>query len=71
MKKILTNKEFKIQADYYEKIKYKCSCGHVVVIPVYVDKILCDWCNNYVFRDKKDEFKYRLKERINNERIKR
>jgi hypothetical protein len=21
---------------------------------------LCSWCGNYVFRDKRDEFKYRL-----------
>lgn len=70
--KIITNKEYERLCDYYDKIKYKCTCGHIVVIPVYVDKVLCDWCGNFVFRDKKEEFKYRMKERIKqNERIKR
>jgi len=48
------------------KERIKCSCGHCVNIPPNLDKIICTWCGNYVFRDKKTEFEYRMKERMNN-----
>ena len=44
--------------------RYKCKCGHTSIIPYNSDKILCKWCHNYVFKDKKAEFMYRVKERI-------
>jgi len=44
--------------------KFECKCGHRVIIPKHVDKRLCSWCKNYVFRDKKVEFEYRMKERL-------
>lgn len=64
MDHILTIKEFKKMTDEYEKVKYICKCGHRVVIPKWVDKQLCDWCGRYVFKDKRSEFKYRIKEAI-------
>ena len=64
MKKLLTIKEFSKMQDEYDKVKYRCACGHRVVIPNWVDKNVCDWCGNYVFKNKKDEFKYRLKEKL-------
>lgn len=64
MDHILTIKEFKRMTDEYEKVKYICKCGHRVVIPKWVDKQLCDWCGRYVFKDKRSEFKYRIKEAI-------
>lgn len=64
MKKLLTIKEYKRMTDNYEKAKYICKCGHRVIIPKWVDKQLCDWCNCYVFKNKQDEFKYRLEEKI-------
>lgn len=57
-------KEFERRADELDKVKYICKCGHRVIIPSQVNKILCDWCNNFVFKDKKDEFKYRVEEQI-------
>lgn len=57
-------KEFERRADELDKVKYICKCGHRVIIPSRVNKILCDWCNNFVFRNKKDEFKYRVEEQI-------
>ena len=54
--------------DYITKHKVKCKCGHKVFITKY-DKIICSWCGNYVFKDKKKEFDYRLKEMLNNEDI--
>lgn len=48
---------------YFEAIakhKYKCKCGHTVVV-VNKKKTLCTWCGCYVYKDKKEEFKERLK----------
>lgn len=51
--------------------KYKCKrCGHKQLIPGYMQKNLCDECNNWVFRDPKDEFKYRMSEKIIREKRK-
>ena len=64
MAHILTVKEFNRQTDMYDKAKFRCKCGHRVIIPKWVEKQICDWCGNYVFRDKKKEFEYRLKEKL-------
>ena len=48
---------------------YKCKCGHSIVIWPIETKRLCNWCHNYVYRDKKQEFKDKLKnslKKINN-----
>ena len=63
-KPVLTVKEDITMMREYDKVKYKCKCGHSVIIPVWVDKNVCDWCGNYVFRDKKKEFEYRVKEKM-------
>lgn len=64
MEKVLTVAEYERMQDEYDKVKYMCKCGRKVVIPKWQEKSLCDWCGRYVFKDKKDEFKYRMKERI-------
>ena len=64
MKKVLTNKEYKRLTEEYEKVKYICKCGHRVVIPKFIDKVICNWCGNYVFKNKKDEDLYRIKEKM-------
>lgn len=61
---MLSAKEFSNMANEYDKVKYRCKCGHRVVIPKWVDKQLCKWCGNYVFKNEKDEFEYRLKEKM-------
>ena len=58
--KLLNDKEWKKLNDEYDKMKYICKCGHRVIIHPNRKKTLCSWCGNYVFREKKDEFKYRL-----------
>lgn len=47
------------------KYKYKCKCGHVVVMLPGTDKCLCTWCHNYVFKHKKDEFVNRMRGILN------
>ena len=64
MKPILTVEEYKRLTQEEDKVKYKCKCGRRVIIPKWVDKQICSWCGNYVFRNKYDEFKYRVKEKI-------
>ena len=51
-------------ASILNKNRIKCSCGHSNVIPAKMDKVLCTWCGNYVFRDKKAEFEYRMNEEM-------
>lgn len=46
--------------------RIKCNCGHSIYIPPHMDKVICNWCGNYVFKDKKTEFSFRLKEATNN-----
>lgn len=65
MYKTLTKEEYKRLTEEYDKVKYTCSCGHRVVIPYNREKGICSWCHKYVFKNKSDEFKYRLKEKIN------
>ena len=51
-----------------DKLKYnnvKCQCGHTDTMNIREDKMICNWCGNYVFRNKQAEFEYRLRERIN------
>lgn len=57
-------KEYERRAEELDKVKHICKCGHRVIIPKQVDKVLCDWCNNFVFKKKSDEFKYRINEQL-------
>lgn len=64
MYKTLTIKEYERMSDEYDKVKYVCKhCGHKTVIPNKVEKRLCSWCGNYVFKNEQAEFKYRLEEK--------
>lgn len=61
---LLSKKEFDRQSDEYDKAKYKCKCGHRVIIPEWESKQLCSCCKKYVFKNKKEEDLYRIKERL-------
>lgn len=41
--------------------RVKCKCGHSLTMPPGYDKILCTWCGNYAFRNKKAEFDYKMR----------
>ena len=47
------------------KFKKRCKCGHNVSISPLKEKVICSWCGNYIFNNKKDEFLYRFKEAKN------
>lgn len=64
MDHILTIEEYERMTKEYDKVKYRCKCGHRVVIPYNVDKQICKNCRKYVFKNKAEEFKYRVKEKM-------
>ena len=39
--------------------KVKCSCGHTIYL-LNKDKKICTHCGKWIFRNKQDEFRYRL-----------
>ena len=47
-----------------DKNHVKCQCGHTVEFWHGEDRILCNWCNRFVYRTPALEFKYKLKERL-------
>ena len=48
--------------------KVKCKCGKTIEFWTNDNKVICDWCGNYCFRTPKDEFKFRLEQRLKNAR---
>lgn len=59
------DKQFKRSSEVYSQNKYPCKhCGHKQLIPKIMEKNLCDWCGFWVFKNEKDEFKYRMDEQI-------
>lgn len=65
MRRVLSIKEHERMTEELDKVKYRCKCGHRVIITNNREKALCGWCNNYVFKDKREEMKYRVKEKLN------
>ena len=65
----------KSKEDLINEAKYKMKkvcphCGRKMHFYAFEKKgkQLCDWCGRYIFKDKETEFKYRLKEKINQRR---
>lgn len=56
--------EDKIRSEALAPYRVYCKdCGHSMIIAKQ-EKALCSWCGHWVFKDKKVEFKYRLKEQL-------
>ena len=56
-----------IEKIHDERIKNKvlCKCGcRSNTMPSHVDRVLCNWCNHYVYRTPEIEFKYKMKEEM-------
>lgn len=45
----------------YSNNRYYCKCGHSVAIPNSMEKIMCSWCKNYVYKDEDKQKEYDLK----------
>lgn len=66
VKNYYTLKEIIKLDDVRAECKIKCkNCGHTILIPKRLKKRICSHCQRYVFLDDKEEFLYRLKEKIN------
>jgi ribosomal protein S27AE len=62
-----TNNEIAKRHEIASTYSIKCGrCGHSVLVTNRYKRIICSWCGYYVFADKKDEFEYRLKEKMKN-----
>ena len=46
---------------FYTKNSTKCKhCGHTMMVG-RKGKVICNWCGNYIFKDDKEEFMYRMR----------
>ena len=59
----MNNKEIKKRHDVITKNTIKCKCGRSCYLGC-LDYIICNWCGNLVFKNKKVEFEYRLKSHL-------
>ena len=62
MNKWLSNKEIIQLFEERQKYRVVCKCGHTNYIANKSGRCLCSHCNEWVFKDKKTEFEYRLLE---------
>lgn len=66
-KQKLTIKEDSVLANEKRKMKIECpNCRHLVNFYAFehVNKKICRYCGIYVFKDKKDEFNYKMKQKM-------
>lgn len=54
------NEIIKYQNELAE-LKVKCSCGHVKMMPVFLDKVVCDFCGKTIRNNTRQHFKYKLR----------
>lgn len=71
MLEYLDFKELKLKLEDIQKTAYKCKCGHTVIIANKSGRAICSYCHKWVFKDKKTEFEYRMKENQIKERRKK
>jgi ribosomal protein S27E len=50
--------------DFFDETKVKCKCGHVISFYSTTPYITCSHCGNLVFRNKKEEYNYKVKRRL-------
>ena len=47
-----------------EKLKVQCDCGHKVVMPVYLDTMICDYCGRKIRNNTKSYFMYKMRKEL-------
>ena len=55
-------KMIKKEYDAFQDYMVKCKCSHTLLFTGQKDRIICSHCGNYVYKDKKTEMKYKVKE---------
>lgn len=66
----ISNKDLKLKHRTMTDLTLKCDCGHSIVFGNKVDRVFCDLCGHYCYKDKQTEFKYKMMEEMNARRIK-
>lgn len=46
---------------YLSLYKVRCKCSHTMYMPYNVNKVVCNYCGNFVYKNKREEFKDTLK----------
>lgn len=57
----LRYKELRKLDEELSKYKVMCKCGHKTIL-INSEKAICSWCGNYVYKNKKLEFRERMKQ---------
>lgn len=60
----LSKEDFEKLLSQEQEKKKTCKCGNIVKITNGFGRIICQNCGYYVFLDKKEEFIYRVKEKM-------
>lgn len=60
---MLTFKELEKLNSERSNSRVLCKCGHSLLMSNRSNKTICSYCHNFVFKTKKDEFIYRMKEK--------
>ena len=61
-------KEFKtyrqLESDHRKHLDYmvKCKCTHTILFTGIKDRLICSHCGHWVYKNKRTELKYRIKE---------
>lgn len=67
MREKLTFKQMIKKEEFESNHKVYCKCNHGTGVVFYnndgVDRLICRNCGNFIYRDKKTELKYKLKEK--------
>lgn len=66
----ISNKDLRLKHRVITDLTIKCDCGHSIVFGNKIDRVFCDWCGHYCYKDKQTEFKYKMMEEMNARRIK-
>lgn len=71
--KILENLNYKDTIKFEKEIankRVKCECGHTITFTnTRSDRVLCNWCGKFVYKNKQLEFKYKMKSLLNKKEI--
>ena len=57
-----TFKQIEKEHNVFQDYVIKCPCSHTMIFTSMKDRILCSYCGHWVYKDKKTELKYKMKE---------
>ena len=60
----LTTKEIIKLDNKLSNNRVYCKCGHSMTFTNGIDRLFCDWCGNYCYKDKQTEFKYKMQSKL-------